>query len=170
VALLTGVESKFWSKFGTFCPPSPVKMERERRGGGISVNFYKGVLGPPPTVWKQWASLRPFSIYKFWWQKNKWHIKRPCFTWPSKHKSCRVVADSPGSLMLYARCHYDVTASSGTGIDQCQVSRGTEYRRQWWYRPNPTVRRNGTRQPMICVLVVKSKRCSTLSTLVLCQS
>jgi len=30
--------------------------------------------------------------------------------------------------------------------------------------------RNGTRQPLICVLVVKSKQCPTLSTLVLCQS
>jgi len=32
------------------------------------------------------------------------------------------------------------------------------------------VRRNGTRQPLICVLVAKSKRRPTLSTLVLCQS
>jgi len=32
------------------------------------------------------------------------------------------------------------------------------------------VRRSGTRQPLICVLVVKSKRCPTLSTLVLCRS
>jgi len=33
-----------------------------------------------------------------------------------------------------------------------------------------SVRRNGTRQPLICVLVVKSKRCTTLSTFVLCRS
>jgi len=32
------------------------------------------------------------------------------------------------------------------------------------------VRRNGTGQPLICVLVVKSKRCPTLSTLVLWRS
>jgi len=30
--------------------------------------------------------------------------------------------------------------------------------------------RNGTRQPLICVLIVKSKRCPTLSTPVLCRS
>jgi len=58
----SGIE--IWVKIFDIFPP--VKIGNV---GGISVDFYGGVPGPPTTVWKPCAFLRQFSIYKFRWQK-----------------------------------------------------------------------------------------------------
>jgi len=48
-------------------------------------SVFRGHTGSPPMAQKRWASLRPFSHIKCWWQNNKlelWQLNMDCHVRP----------------------------------------------------------------------------------------